>query len=179
LHTDADVNLVSAIFGLVLLLFGRRLFWFFVAAAGFSAGMFIARDQLHLESQMLVLAIALLAGLIGALLSIFLQKLAIAVAGFAAAGYLCATLLTRLKWDSFAWIGFILGGIIGAVLLLTVFEWALIILSSLIGAAFVADGFGTNENALILFAIAFILGVIVQRVQMRPAPKPQRAQRTS
>ena len=128
---------------------------------------------------MLVLAIALLAGLIGALLSVFLQKLAIALAGFAAAGYLCAILLTRLKLESFAWVGFILGGIVGAVLLLTIFEWALIVLSSLIGAAFLADGLGTNENALLLFGIAFIVGVIVQRLQMRPIPKPQRTAETS
>jgi hypothetical protein len=124
------MNLIYALGGLVLLLFGRRLFWFFVASAGFAAGMFWARDQLHLDSEILVFAIAIFAGVIGALLSVFLQKLAIALAGFASGGYLAAMLLTKvLNSQPFAWIGFIVGGILGAVLLLTIFDWALIILS--------------------------------------------------
>jgi hypothetical protein len=167
------MNIVSAVFGLILLLAGRRLFWFFVAATGFAAGAYIARDQLQIQSQWMVIAVGLLAGLIGALLSVFLQKVAIALAGFAAGGYLCATVLTRLNLERYSAIGFVAGGIVGAILLLTIFEWALIILSSLVGAAFLADGLGTNENALIIFGVAFLVGVIVQRLQMRKTPRPE------
>jgi hypothetical protein len=141
-----QMNILSAIFGLILLLFGRRLFWFFVAAAGFAAGMFIARDQLQLQSTWMVFAIALLAGLLGALLSVILQKFAIAIAGFSAGGYLCAFVLTRLNLEKFTWVGFLVGGIVGTILMLAVFEWALVILSSLIGAAFLADGIGTGAK---------------------------------
>lgn len=173
------MNIVSAVFGLILLLAGRRLFWLFVAAAGFAAGTFLARDQLHLDSQWMVFAIALLAGLIGALLSIFLQKVAIAVAGFGAGGYLCATVLMRLNLEKYASIGFIVGGIVGAILLLSLFEWALVILSSLVGAAFLADGIGTNENALIIFGVAFLVGIIVQALQMPRTRRKEVAQKAS
>lgn len=169
------MNIVSAIFGLILLLAGRRLFWFFVAAAGFAAGAYIARDQFHVESQWLVVAVGLIAGLIGALLSVFLQKVAIALAGFGAGGYLCASVLTHLHLERYSTIGFVAGGIVGAILLLTIFEWALIILSCLIGAAFLADGIGTNDNALIIFGVAFVIGLVVQRLGLRKAPQPERS----
>jgi len=169
-----QMNILSAIFGLILLLFGRRLFWFFVAAAGFAAGMFIARDQLQLQSSWMVFAIALFAGLLGALLSVILQKLAIALAGFSAGGYLCAFILMRMNQEKFVWVGFLVGGILGTILMLGIFEWALIILSSLIGAAFLADGIGTEQNALIIFGVAFVIGLVIQRLQKQAAKKPER-----
>ncbi len=169
----ARMNIVSAIFGLILLLFGRRLFWFFVGAAGFAAGMFIARDQLQLHSTWMVFAIALLAGLLGALLSVVLQKLAIAIAGFSAGGYLCAFVLTRLNEEKFVWVGFLAGGIVGMILMLAIFEWALIILSSLTGAAFLADGIGTEQNALVIFGVAFVIGLVIQRLQMEASKEPK------
>jgi hypothetical protein len=172
-EVPAEMNIASAIFGLILLLFGRRLFWLFVAAAGFAAGMFIARDQLQLHSTWMVFAIALFAGLLGALLSVVLQKLAIAIAGFAAGGYLCAFVLMRMNLEKFAWVAFLVGGILGTILMLAVFEWALIILSSLIGAAFLADGIGTEQNALMIFGVAFVIGLVIQRLQMQSAKRTE------
>jgi hypothetical protein len=179
LFSDSEkvVNVVLAFAGLVLLLFGRRLFWLFVALAGFGAGMYVAHDYFQMESPGLSLAIALLAGVLGALLSIFLQKLAVGVAGFAAGGYLAALLLKNLNAESFAWIGFIIGGVLGALFLLTLFEWALIILSSLVGAAFVADGLATPQTALGVFGAALVIGIIVQRMQLPDEKKP-RAERS-
>jgi hypothetical protein len=58
--------------------------------------------------------------------------------------------------------------------MLAVFEWALIILSSLTGAAFLADGIGTEQNALIIFGVAFVIGLVVQRLKMQAAKKPER-----
>ncbi len=128
--------------------------------------MFLAREQLHVHSQWLVMSIALLAGLMGALLTLFLQKFAIALAGFGAGGYLCAIALERLNLERFTWIGFVVGGIIGSLLLLTVFEWALIVLSSLVGAAFLADGIAPEQNNLCIFVVALVIGLTLQSFQM-------------
>ncbi|HTG43400.1 MAG TPA: hypothetical protein VK633_02590, partial [Verrucomicrobiae bacterium] len=77
----------SVIVGIVLLFFGRRLFWLFVAGAGFAAGLFFARDHFHIQSDWLVLAIAVMADLIGALLAVLAQKLAIGLGGGLAGGF--------------------------------------------------------------------------------------------
>ncbi len=136
--------------------------------------MFLARDQLHMESQVLILVIALFAGIVGALLSVFLQKVAIALAGFAGGGYAAAMVLVNLHNQPLASVGFVVGGILGAILLLTIFDAALIILSALVGAAFFADGVGTADNALLVFAVALAVGVLVQTLQLRHSARRER-----
>src|SRR5438128_12193835 len=81
-----SVAIVGALIGAVILLFGRRLFWLCVAAVGFAAGVEIAPHLVHEPSTLLALTIALVLGCIGALLALFLQKIAIAVAVFLAGG---------------------------------------------------------------------------------------------
>lgn len=165
---NSQILIVNVLIGIFLLLFGRRVFWFFVAAAGFAAGLFIARDQLQLDSQVMVLALAVLLGVIGAILSLLIQKLVIAVAGFGAGGFLGAALLHALNLESLAWLGFILAGIFGAILMLVVFDWALILLSSLLGAALVADGLAVNNQlTAIVFLVAAVVGLIVQSAELR------------
>lgn len=172
--------LVHAIIGLLLLLFGRRLFWFFVAAAGFVFGLFLAQEYLAVESPWLALAIALGAGLAGALLSFLLQKVAVAAAGFASGAYLGSLLANALGFEYLAWIGLVIGGVLGAVVLLLVFEWALIVLSSLLGAALVSAPELTGEAAPLVFLGALVLGIIAQTLQLSrtrrvPAPPPEPA----
>ena len=72
------------IVGVAILLFGRKLFWLFVAALGFAVGLEIAAYFMREPPVWMTLLIALGLGLLGALLAIMLQKLAIAVAGFIA-----------------------------------------------------------------------------------------------
>ncbi len=77
-----SVAIVGALIGIVILLFGRKLFWLCVAAVGFAAGVEIAPHLVHEPSPLLALTVAIVLGLIGALLALFLQKVAIAVLGF-------------------------------------------------------------------------------------------------
>ena len=168
------MSIVNALIGVVLLLFGRRLFWFFVAAAGFAAGMYVAHEHLRLQSDALVLAIALLAGVAGALLSLILQKFAIALAGFAVGALLGAGLVRALASEEYALIGFAVGGVIGAVLLVLAFEWALIILSSLFGASLLADPALFDEISPWVFIGALATGIIVQTLQRQRSPKTRR-----
>ena len=53
---------MSALFGAVALLFGRKLFWLFVAAAGFVLGYNVATRILPGNSPALALGLALGAG---------------------------------------------------------------------------------------------------------------------
>src|SRR5882762_9007846 len=87
-----SVAIVGALIGVVILLFGRKLFWLCVAAVGFAAGVELAPHLVHEPSPLLALTVALVLGFMGALLALFLQKIAIAVAGFLAGGKLAVAI---------------------------------------------------------------------------------------
>ena len=81
--------------------------------------------------------------MLGALLALFLQKVAIAVLGFLAGGKLAAGIAASffVHYAQYSTIIFVIGGIIGAILLLAVFGWALIVVSSFIGADLIQSAF--------------------------------------
>ena len=70
------------------------------------------------------MSVAIVFGFIGALLALFLQKIAIAIAGFLAGGKLAMALVTAFIAEGARYPGitFIIGGIIGAILLLALFD---------------------------------------------------------
>ncbi len=74
--------------GVVLLILGRKLFWVFVGAGGFIAGLNLAESVLAGTGSWTGLAVAVIAAIIGTVLAIFLQKVMVAVAGFLIGGYL-------------------------------------------------------------------------------------------
>jgi hypothetical protein len=106
-------------------------------------------------------------GLIGALLSIFLQRIAAGVAGFLAGGHILYTVAFELKYDSWSWIAFLIGGILGALLVLALFDWALVILSALTGATVVVENVPLDQStSAILWVVLTVLGVAVQGRQL-------------
>src|SRR6266567_3626980 len=133
---EFSVAIIGALIGAVILFFGRKLFWLCVAAVGFAAGVEIAPHLVHEPSPLMALIIALVLGLIGALLALFLQKIAIAVLGFLAGGKLAGAIAAAffVHYAQYSAIIFVAGGLVGAILLLVLFDWALIIVSALIGA---------------------------------------------
>lgn len=163
------LNLVNIILGGALLVAGRKLFWLFVGAAGFVTGMQLA-TRFSQSSEGLAIIIGLVIGLIFALLAIFLQRIAIAIAGFLAGGYILTVLAGMLGLDAgaFVWIVYVIGGIIGVILVSLLFDWALITLSSLAGASLVVQGlFPQNATGGLIFIILFIIGVVIQGSVLR------------
>jgi hypothetical protein len=135
-----SVPAVGALIGIVILFFGRKLFWLCVAAVGFLAGIELAPHLVNEPSPLLQLAVAIVLGLLGALLAFLLQKIAIAVVGFLAGGKLAGAIAAAffVHHAQYSTIVFVVGGILGAILLLVVFDGALIVVSSLIGANLIA-----------------------------------------
>src|SRR5512137_3055380 len=136
------MSIVNIVGGAVLLAFGRKVFWLFVAAIGFFAGLELATRFLHLKPDWLAYVIALGIGILGAILASFFQKLAIGAAGFLAGAYLASRLASQLAARVYipAWLIILIGGIIGIILMYIIFEWALITLSSLAGAILIVQG---------------------------------------
>jgi hypothetical protein len=167
---NASVPIIGVVIGAAILLFGRKLFWLFVAALGFAVGIEIAASFMREPPIWMTLLVALVLGVLGALLAILLQKLAIAVAGFIAGGRI-AWALAAAFWVEHAHyrgITFVIGGILGALLLLALFDWVLILLSSIEGAHLVANGIVLPEKgAVILFIALAVIGVVVQGSMLR------------
>jgi hypothetical protein len=162
--------------GVAMLTLGQKLFWLFVGGIGFVYGMNIAAEFFRGQPDWIVIGIALLAGLLGSLIAVFLQNVAVWLAGFSAGGYFLVNLLDIFGWDDsrLYWLSFLVGGIIGAVLMAAVFDWALIILSSMTGALLIAQSIQfTPPMTALLFAVLFTVGIIVQSSLMtREEPKP-------
>ena len=167
-----SVAIVGALIGIVILFFGRKLFWLCVAAVGFAAGVEIAPHLVHEPSPLLALTVAIILGIIGALLALFLQKVAIAVLGFLAGGKLAGAIASAflIQYGQHSTIVFLVGGIVGAILLLVLFDWALIVVSSLIGAHLIVfQGAITlpSSGSTILFLGLAVVGIIVQAASLR------------
>src|SRR5438046_6540447 len=140
---NLPIPILSVLIGAVILFFGRKLFWLCVAAVGFAAGVEVAPHLIHEPSVALQLSVAIVFGFIGALLALFLQKVAIAVAGFLAGGKLATAIAAAFFVASAGYFGiiFLVAGILGALLLLTLFDWALLIVSSIVVASLIAHTF--------------------------------------
>jgi len=156
--------------GIGLLVFGRKLFWLFVGLIGFASGIQVATRFSPGQPEWMVLAIALAAGVLGALLALFLQWLAIGLAGFLAGGYIVVRLfhVSGLMTGGMYWVLFLIGGIIGLILIVILFDWALIILSSLVGAGLITESVHVaHSGALLLFIVLAIAGILVQSRLMK------------
>ena len=164
------VPLVGALIGVVILFFGRKLFWLCVAAVGFVAGIELAPHLVTEPSPLLQLTIAIVLGIIGALLALFLQKIAIAVFGFLAGGKLAGAIAAAffVHYAQYSAVIFVVGGLIGALLLLTLFDLALIVISSLIGAHLIQSAIVLPPaGSTIVFLGLAVIGMLVQASMRR------------
>lgn len=171
---------INVIVGGLLLTLGRKIFWFFVAATGFYAGIELA-SRLNIQPEWVALVIALAIGLIGALLAYFFEKLIIGVAGFLAGAFITSRLITlfgaQLPVKSWDWLIILIGGIIGIILMVALFDWALIFLSSLAGAILIVEAINLADLVgLVVGAVLFVFGVIFQAgLNRRNAPSKKAA----
>ena len=167
---NSPIPVIGLLVGVALLFFGRKLFWLFVAAIGFAAGMEIAQQMMHTPSPKFVLVIALGFGVLGAILSILLQKFAIAVAGFIAGGRLAIGLSAAFYMNhaEYSRIIFLIGGILGAILLLALFDWALILLTSVEGAHLISSIIVLPQmGCMLVLIVLIVIGVVVQSAMLR------------
>lgn len=162
------INIVSIIIGSGLLLFGRKLFWLFVGAIGFLIGLEIA-NRIVFPSELFLILAALGIGLVFALMAIFLETVAIGIAGFLGGALTAMRLVDQLGLENALGrtLAFVAGGIVGVILIIVLFNWALIALSSLAGASLVVSGIALRpaERPLLLLGL-LVLGIAVQAIVM-------------
>ncbi len=163
------LSALDVILGGALLLAGRRLFWLLVGAIGFVIGVEVAIRLFGATEIPTVLA-GLVLGAVFALLAVFVESLAIGLAGFLGGGYIGVSLAALLGLDNNAvsGIAFVAGGIVGVILIVVLFEWALITISSLAGASMIVTGLRlSGSSAGTAFVILLLAGVIIQGLALR------------
>ena len=151
--------LLLIVLGLILVFSGRRLYWAFVAVAGFLMGMELAADLLAESEPWVRFLAAIAAGALGAIVGVLAQRIAFAIGGFFAGGYLTLELLNHFPQVPPSNVWFLVGGILGAIVAAMLLDWAIIVLASLAGAVAVMSGLAGLE-AIRLPSEAHILGVI-------------------
>ena len=159
--------ILNIIIGAMLLALGRKFFWFFVAATGFYAGLEVASHFLHGTPPWMAFLLGIVIGLAGALLAYFAQKFMIGLAGFLAGILIASRLLTffapQYLGNPWYWVIVLVAGMIGVALMLVIFEWALIILSSFAGSILIVNGLSLGSLiALAVGIVLFIIGLTVQ-----------------
>lgn len=172
--------LVAVVAGVVLLLFGRRLFWLFVAVIGFLAGWYFAMGSWYHSPPEGRILVAILAGLIGLVLALVAQKIAVALAGFFVGFHAVANLL---GWHAPGahpgeLLVLVAAGVVAAVLALMLFDFALILLSSIAGAELIIDNqhlvrLATDARMLALVVLV-VIGAAVQAHLLRRYPVRRR-----
>jgi hypothetical protein len=170
-------TVITILIGIVVLTLGRKLFWLFVGCLGFAVGFNYAPYVWQVQSTLFLLILATITGIIGALLALFFQKIAIGLAGFAGGGYIALNLLNLLgiRLEQTIWLPYLIGGIIGALLLFFIFDWALIFVSSLTGATMITQATKLSPGIeLIVYVALVIAGVVIQTALYRTSPPLQR-----
>ena len=161
------------VIGLGMLTLGRQLFWLFVGGVGFLFGINIAPRLLGDQPDSTMLVFALVIGLIGAVVALVLQQVAVNLAGFIGGGILAVNLVELLALDlGSVLIPFIVGGVIGLILISVLFDWALIVISSFVGASVIVQTVGLERPLdLVILVVLLVFGMAVQSNQMRRSPQ--------
>lgn len=155
--------IIKAMLGAVLLFFGRPLYWAFVVVVGFLVGGQLAELALADQAAWVRLIAALVAGGAGVLLAIFAQRFAFALGGLYAGGYLALFVAQTIQPDGNQILWFVLGGAIGAVIAALIMDWAIIVLSSLVGASVIVTAFAIDPLiSMILYLLFVTIGILIQ-----------------
>lgn len=156
-------TMLRLVFGCVVLLAGRNVFWLFVGLIGFLVGVELAEIWLADAPRLLVIAAAAGVGLLGALLAVLYERVAFALAGFTAMAYLAMVLAKKIGIDSAPPTSVFVAGLVGAILAALIMDWAIIVLSSLAGAAAIVSTLTTARTVdAAVFVILAAIGISVQ-----------------
>ncbi|MCG2740254.1 MAG: DUF4203 domain-containing protein [Syntrophaceae bacterium] len=165
------MHIYNILAGVILLLFGRKLFWLFLGIVGFLIGMKIAPMFFGDEPRWIQLSIAVGAGCLGAIVAILAQRLAFALGGFFAGMYLALGVghffaMADANTTLFIALG---GGIIGAIIATLIMDTAITILVCLVGAGAIVGELHLSQTMHILILLLLAGAGFVFQEKLWPA----------
>jgi hypothetical protein len=159
--------LIRGIIGGILLFLGRELNFLF---AGAMAALIGFRLLPILPAQWPAwsdIAFIITLALIAALIVLLNERVGYFLSGFLAGGFFLVEYYAPNS-VGLPWLPFVVGGVIGSLILGLLTEWALILVSAAIGAFYVLNLFRLNPTAEILIGAGlFILGALTQVINMQ------------
>ena len=161
----------NIILGLILLVFGLKLFWLFVAIAGFLFGMQFGYLIFPNQPHWIVFLVGLGAGFLGAFLAVLAQRVAFALAGFYGGSYLALILAQSFGAGDSSIVLFIVAGVIGAVIAALIMDWAIIVLSSLVGAGAIVGALAPGQSIRVIVFLALVAAGIFVQARLLPQSK--------
>ena len=150
--------------GLILLLFGRRLYALVLGVAGFAFGWSLA-PAFEIGPPSAQLAAGLILGVFAAMLALFVQRLILNVAGFILGVTLAwwAVSVGGVSMGGIELLVILLSGFLCAFLLRALFGAALVVLSSLVGSSLLIQASGiTGPLALVGWFCVALFGILLQ-----------------
>lgn len=163
-------RLLTLAAAVALLAAGRRLYWLAVGVVGFVIGFQLATRLIVASSPWLALMAAVLVGAVASAVAVFFQKLAVAAAGLIIGAFAAHWWLSGLGWGDRWWI-WPVSAVVGfgaAYLTRAIFEAALAVLSSALGAVLALEALRRPpEQAALLFVPLVIAGAVTQLVLSR------------
>lgn len=164
--------------GALLLLFGRRLYWLFAAVVGFVAT-FLLFGRLAPElSDEATLLVALGGGILGAVVTIFAHKILLGLVGGLGGGLIALWQVQALGVErGVAWLlAALLGAVLGAWLVSGLFEFALVLLSSLLGAQLLLDASPVPQQWFLIAYLGLVaFGLFFQLARSRRRRRRRRS----
>lgn len=166
--------IVRGIIGGILLFLGRELNFLF---AGAMAGLIGFRLTPLLPPQLPAwsdAAFMIGLGVIAAAIVLINERFGYFLSGFLAGGFLLVEYYAP-GILTVPWLPFLVGGVIGALVLGLLTEWALILVSSAIGASYLLNLFVLDPMAEILIGAGlFIVGALTQVIIMQAQKQSER-----
>ena len=169
--------IIQLVTGAIQLFLGRKIFWLMVGIMGFLIGLFLTFYLLDWPVWLRLLA-GLGVGIVFSILAVFIQKPMAAIFGFFAFGLAIATLAHlwgAVENSPLYWIIFIAGGLVGVILVLALFDWALIIGTSLSGAGTIVTALESLARLpkngwlpVLIFLILLVIGIVYQAKYLGP-----------
>jgi hypothetical protein len=159
------VTLTSLVVGLLLLIVGRKAFWFFLALVGFAVAVaFVPQVLPDLDGQT-QLIIAIVVGIAAGVAASVLAKVVVWVGGFVGGAYVGVIAWQTLvpATPGFPWIPVIVGGVAGMLLAKFLFESVLVVVSAAAGSALIVHTMRLGETmGFALLILLTTIGIIVQ-----------------
>jgi hypothetical protein len=169
------VQLITILLGFIILVGGNQLYWLFVGAAGFFLGVQITELIGFDQTLWQQLTFALAVGLSATFLSYYQRKIMVYLAGFLAGGYFITSMPAVLGWSDIlgGWQAFVLAGALTVLALILAYDLALIVISSLWGAAMIAQNLRlASISPQAAFVVLILFGVIAQWLLMQYGFRP-------
>lgn len=157
-------SLILLALGIVILLFGQRLVVFLIAVAAFYIAAQAAKKYFGDASRATVLAIASLAAMAAGVFTKFFRNIAVMVAGYTIAGFVLSAHAASwgIKPENERFV-FVIGGVIGSLLVSFALDVGLRVISSILGAVLVVQYFHLDaETSRWLTLLLALLGFLIQ-----------------